>query len=158
MLREERESYENEIEGACKRKERDSWLVTTRQGHAGIMEARGGAVLRGKSRDKWGSLSTSLAYVIFFSFFFFFFFLWIEKPNFVPHLFGEKPIIPSLKRGFLHSPSLKKFYPRNLNYNTSITQTNRDAPLLKILSLGFLVWVVLNTNQVTSYIEVPWEL
>ena len=66
------------------------------------------------------------------------------------------PICPSIQHGFHILPSLKNFRPRNLKYNTSTNQTNRNAPLLEI-SPRIPVPVILDIKPITSSLEFPWE-
>ena len=92
MLREERESYRKEIEGGrkaklpCKREERDSRPVTTRQGPAGI----NGGTRRGCSkREVAREMGKSLNFSGIYHFYFYFIFLG-RKTQFCASLFWGK--------------------------------------------------------------------
>ena len=71
-----------------------------------------------------------------------------------PHLgffLGEIPILPFFYLGFYILPSLKKFYPRNLEYDKSTNQKrkNRNALLFK-MSLTHLSSLSLSSTRITS--------
>ena len=60
---------------------------------------------------------------------------------------SEKVCNALLKKNWFHIlSSLKKFRPRNLKYDISTKQTNKDAPLLKI-SIHASLYLSLTSNQ-----------